>query len=151
MKPDQLDEAIIAALQQNGRMSNREVGRAVGVSEGTIRQRLKKLEAAKAIRHGLVVDNRSAGLETVAWVRIKARPRLIRAIAAQLAKFDCCPFVGLTLGPYDIVALVLVASRAELGTVIDQRIVKIEGIVTVDVREPTASIKHRYDLVRIPG
>jgi Lrp/AsnC family transcriptional regulator for asnA, asnC and gidA len=150
MKLDPLDHAIIAALQQNGRMSNREVGREVGVSEGTIRQRLRKLEAAKAIRLGLVVDSQSAGLETFAWVRIKARPRQVRAVARQLAQLDICGFVGLTLGPYDIVALVLMKSRAELGAVIEQRIAKIEGIVAVDVREPTASIKHRYDLVRIP-
>ncbi|MDB5969974.1 MAG: AsnC family transcriptional regulator [Hydrocarboniphaga sp.] len=149
MKLDDIDNAILAALGQNGRMSNREVGRDVGVSEGTVRQRLKKLEAAKAMRLGLVVDITVTGRVTVAYVRIKAKPDRIRAIAKEIAAMDDCSFVGLSVGSFDIVTLFNARTRGELAEYIDNRIAKISGVLAIDVREPIASIKHRYDLIHV--
>ena len=50
MKIDSTDTAIIKAFQQDGRQSNREVARKLDVSEGMIRQRLKKMIKSGAIR-----------------------------------------------------------------------------------------------------
>src|SRR5262249_49532383 len=41
---DEIDLGLIEALAKDGRQSNREVGRQLGVSEGTIRSRLRRLE-----------------------------------------------------------------------------------------------------------
>ncbi|MFM9125403.1 MAG: Lrp/AsnC family transcriptional regulator, partial [Actinomycetota bacterium] len=41
---DATDEAILRALQEDGRRSYRSVARDVGVSEGTVRARVRKLE-----------------------------------------------------------------------------------------------------------
>ena len=62
MSFDPLDAAILDLLRQNGRMSNREIGRALDISEGTVRQRLKKLEDRKAMRLGVVIDIEAAGM-----------------------------------------------------------------------------------------
>ena len=40
---DELDAKIIAMLQEDGRASNASIARNVGVSEGTVRRRLKRL------------------------------------------------------------------------------------------------------------
>ena len=40
---DTLDRKIIALLESNGRASNARIARDVGVSEGTVRRRLKRL------------------------------------------------------------------------------------------------------------
>jgi len=42
-KVDEVDNKIIAALRQDGRKSNVELGREIGVSEGTIRKRVARL------------------------------------------------------------------------------------------------------------
>ena len=42
---DESDREIIAILQSNGRASNAWIARRIGVSEGTVRRRLKKLIA----------------------------------------------------------------------------------------------------------
>ena len=39
---DELDTKIIAMLQEDGRASNAGIARRVGVSEGTVRRRLKR-------------------------------------------------------------------------------------------------------------
>jgi len=147
---DDVDLAIVKELQKNGRSSNREVARVLGVSEGTIRQRLKKLEAAKAMRLGLVTDSTALGQTAAAYVRIKVRPRHAKAIAARIAEFASCAFVGLTVGRFDIVAFVSAASRDELVRVIDAEIAVMEGVLQLDVREPVGYAKHRFDLIHIP-
>ena len=147
---DEIDLAIVKELQKNGRSSNREVARVLGVSEGTIRQRLKKLESAKAMRLGLVTDAISLGQTSAAFVRIKATPREAQSIARKIAAFPDCAFCALTVGRFDIVALFNANSRQDLADVIDNEIAVMEGVILLDVREPVDYTKHRYDLCHIP-
>ena len=150
MKLDELDTLIVHELQKNGRSSNRRVADALGVSEGTIRQRLTKLEAAKLMRLGVVADAETLGLVAGAYVRIRAEPRAVRDIAKTIASFEPCAFVGLTVGRFDIIAFFNATSREEIVDVIDNQIAVLQGVVAVDVREPVGYAKHRYDLVHIP-
>ena len=47
---DELDRRIIKLLQVNGRASNAKIAREVGVSEGTVRRRLRHLIQGDVIR-----------------------------------------------------------------------------------------------------
>ena len=69
-----IDDGIMAILREDGRLSNREVARRLDVSEGTVRQRLKKLQDAGAIRIGVVTDANRVGLAVSAWVRVAVSP-----------------------------------------------------------------------------
>lgn len=149
MKLDDIDSAILDLLRQDGRISNREVARALGISEGTVRQRLKKLVDAKAMRLGLVTDIHTTGLSVGVTVRIKALPQRIRDIAQALAQLESTSFVALTLGRFDILAVLVVRSRVEAAEIIDNQIASLDGVQTVDAQEPVSYPKHRYDLVHI--
>jgi DNA-binding Lrp family transcriptional regulator len=147
MKLDDTDAAIIDLLRQNGRMSNREVGRALQISEGTVRQRLKKLIESKAMRLGMVTDFEASGLAAGVILRIKALPARPRKIAEELALLEACTFVALTFGQFDIVAVFVSKSRTEAAEMIEKRIKTIQGIQAIEVQEPVSYAKHRYDLV----
>ena len=43
-KPDAVDQHILSILEDNGRATNREVAESVGVSEGTVRNRIERLD-----------------------------------------------------------------------------------------------------------
>lgn len=151
LKLDEVDAAILALLRQNGRMSNREVGRALDVSEGTVRQRLRKLIDARVMRLGLVTDIHTTGVAVGVTVRIKADPARTRAIAQALAQLESISFVALTLGRFDILAVLAAHSRTEAAETIDNRIANIDGVLAIDVQEPVSYPKHRYDMVYITG
>ena len=56
-----IDEKIIAALRQSGRIANRDLARLIDVNEATVRTRLRKLEATNAVRvvameHGTIAE-----------------------------------------------------------------------------------------------
>lgn len=149
MKLDDIDSAILGLLRQDGRISNREVARELGISEGTVRQRLKKLVDLKAMRLGLVTDIHTTGLSVGVTVRIKALPERIRDIAQALARLESTSFVGLTLGRFDILAVLVARSRIEAAEIIDNQIASLDGVQAVDAQEPVSYPKHRYDLVHI--
>ena len=146
-KMDGTDDAIMELLRQNGRMSNREVARALGVSEGTVRQRIRKLVDSKSMRLGLVTDFEASGLSVSVVIRIKAAPALIGHIADTIAQLDAVSFVGLTLGRFDIIAIFVTKTRVEAAHMINNRIAQIDGVQGIDVQEPVSYAKHRYDLV----
>jgi Lrp/AsnC family leucine-responsive transcriptional regulator len=149
MKLDSVDNAIVEQLRINGRTSNREVARAVGVSEGMVRQRLKKMTDSKAMRLGLVADTVTVGFLSGVIVRLRTTPRLGRKIAQEIAQLECCAFSGLTLGRYDVLVYLIGQTRQEMAEVIDKHIAHLPGVLEVDVREPVGSAKHRYDLVSL--
>jgi DNA-binding Lrp family transcriptional regulator len=147
MKLDPTDASIVDLLGQNGRMSNREVARVLDVSEGTVRQRRKKLIDNKAMRLGLITDLEAAGFLATVIVRLKTEAARARDVAARLAELECCTFVSLTLGRFDIMAVLIARSREEIVELIDQRVGVIGGIDSIDIVEPVRASKHRYDLV----
>ena len=149
VKIDDTDAAIIDLLRQNGRMSNREVGRALEISEGTVRQRLRKLTDSKAMRLGMVTDFEASGLAVGAFLRIKAAPGRAGEIAARIASLDGCTFVARTVGRFDIIAVLVSNSRTCAAEVIDHDVKTLPGVLAVEIQEPVSYPKHRYDLVYI--
>ena len=149
IKLDAMDHAILDLLRDNGRMSNREVARFLGTSEGMVRQRLKKMTDAKAMRLGLVADVGTVGFVASVIVRMRTAPNAARAVAQAAAALECCAFSGLTLGRFDVLVYLVGQTRQELAAVIDERLAPLDGVVEIDVREPVGSAKHRFDLVVI--
>lgn len=149
MTLDELDHAILNLLEQNGRMSNREVGRALNISEGTVRLRLKKLVENKAMRLGLVTDMEATGYQASAHIRIKVVSGSARQVADEIAKLDSCTFSALTLGRFDIIAVFVAKTRADIADIVENQVGKIKGIGVLDIQEPIGIQKHRYELVYI--
>lgn len=150
MELDEIDAQLVEQLRLNGRSSNREVGRILGISEGTVRQRLKKLEEGKLIKLGVVVDARVYGAPAAAFVRIRAEPKHVQHLVQWIGASELCSFAGITLGRFDIIALLGAPKREGLVNFIDQELAAREGIVFLDVREPIGYAKHRFDLIHIP-
>ena len=61
---DELDRKIVSILQQDGRASNAKIARQLGVSEGTIRRRLKKLIQDETIQVLALPDPAKMGFAT---------------------------------------------------------------------------------------
>jgi DNA-binding Lrp family transcriptional regulator len=149
VKLDSTDIAILDVLKDNARISNREVARALQLSEGLVRQRLKKMEDGRAMRLGLVANIASLGLGAGALVRLRTTPAQARHIATRIAQLDCCAFSGVTLGRFDVLAYLTASARQDLASVIERDIATLDGVVDIDVCEPVGSAKQRFDLIAI--
>ncbi|MBN9064244.1 MAG: hypothetical protein BGP06_14740 [Rhizobiales bacterium 65-9] len=99
---DQTDRRILAALSPDGRRPYRDIARDLGVSEGTIRQRVGRMIDRGLIRIAAVGSPLNLGFEAVALVLIQVKPGAIDAVAKKLADIPHVRFVGTTFGSADI-------------------------------------------------
>jgi Lrp/AsnC family transcriptional regulator, regulator for asnA, asnC and gidA len=149
MQTDDLDEKILEILTLDARVSNREVGRILNVSDVTVGKRLKAMQRAGAIRLAALIDPVALGLKCAAFVRLTTEPGMAREIAAAAAALKEVPFVALTGGPHNVVTLALVEDRQALANLVHNHFRTWKGIHSLETHEIVSSLKHRLDVVRI--
>ena len=125
---DDFDKNIIGILESDGRSSNAEIARKVGVSEGTIRRRLKKLIDNKTISVLAISDPRQMGYEFEALVGIQVDPGLVEPVAEAITKLTDTKWVSITTGTYDVFAWVILPTAEALGKFLRNRIGEIQGV-----------------------
>ncbi len=142
---DELDHRIIDRLGHDARVSNREIGREFGLTEGTIRSRLKRLLDAKVIRVAAVTNANRLRNPILAYLWIEADTAAdIENVATSLAALPEIAFVATTLGRADVLAMTLVENGNELTDFLHQTVDKIPGIRRVNYSLGQNFIKHDY-------
>ena len=144
---DDLDRKIIGLLQINGRASNARIARDVGVSEGTVRRRLRRLVQDEIIRVVAVPDPEKMGLSTVALIGIQADPDKLDDVAEHLAALPETQYVSLTTGSYDLFIWVALLSSEELGNFIRNRVCVITGVRRTETFVNLVIVKKGYGIV----
>ena len=83
--PDDVSKAIIAQLQEDGRRPYATIGKAVGLSEAAVRQRVQKLVDTDVMQIVAVTDPMQIGFDRQAMVAIVGdrRPRKDRRRAGR--------------------------------------------------------------------
>ncbi len=125
---DRVDDCIIANLRRDGRMSNRDLARAAGVNEATIRARIRRLETTEAIRVVAMVDLLAAGFNFVAPVGIQVRGRPVAEVGVELAKIAQVLTVAVVIGPQDLEVQVVARDLPELANTLTELIAKTPGV-----------------------
>lgn len=144
---DDLDRKLIQLLQVNGRASNARIARDVGVSEGTVRRRLRRLIQEEIIRVVAVPDPEKMGYKTIALIGIQADPDKIDSVAERLAQLPEAQYVSLTTGSYDLFIWVALPSSEELGKFLRQKVGVTPGIRRTETFVHLAIIKKGYGIV----
>src|ERR1700759_3671649 len=84
---DDLDLRIIERLGEDARVSNREIGREFGLTEGTIRARLRRLIQTKTIRVSVVTNVERLKNPILAYLFVEADEAFhIDTVAQALAE-----------------------------------------------------------------
>ena len=131
-KPDAVDQHILSILEDNGRATNREIAEQVGVSEGTVRNRIERLIRDDILRIVGVTNPARLGLNTAAVVSISAELSRLSEIAEQIAAAQGVVYVGYTTGNADIIALAFFPSNDELTDFMTQTLAAIPGILKAE-------------------
>lgn len=123
---DDTSKAIIEQLQQDGRRSYAAIGKAVGLSEAAVRQRVQKLVDSKVMQVVAVTDPLQLGFKRQALLGIRSTGDIIATAdrIAALPEVDYCVVVA---GPSDIIAEVICANDEDLLRIITE-IRSVEGV-----------------------
>jgi DNA-binding Lrp family transcriptional regulator len=125
---DSIDERLLLALRENGRVSTAELARLVGRSRTSVQSRIERLEKRGVIvGYGVRLAPEHALGAVRAHVMIKIGPKETRAVTAALRAITQVKVLHSVSGDADLIAVAAAASVAEMDRVIDQ-IRELEGV-----------------------
>ena len=123
---DDISKRIIEQLQQDGRRAYGSIGRAVGLSEAAVRQRVQKLTETGVIQIVAVTDPLQTGFHREAMVGISVDGDL-NEVADRLCELADVDYVVICAGSFDIICEVLAVDDDHLLEIL-RRIRSIAGI-----------------------
>jgi Lrp/AsnC family transcriptional regulator for asnA, asnC and gidA len=124
---DDVSKSIIEQLQQDGRRSYASIGKAVGLSEAAVRQRVQRLSEAGIMQIVAVTDPLQLGFGRQAMVGVNVDGS-VEPVAEKLASMDEVIYVVITAGSYDILCEVVSTGDEELLDLITRRIRSVPGV-----------------------
>ena len=142
---DDVDEAIILALQGDGRLSNREIARKLDLSETTIRKRLRRMEDQRLVRLGVVTDLGAIGLHAHGFLRLAVTAGRLYEVGQAVAEREEANFVAISTGAFNITAH-LAAPNRQILVATARQLMEMDGVRRGELMEPQGHVKHRYDV-----
>ncbi len=139
---DETDLQISYYLGQNGRMSNREIARRIGITEGTVRQRLAALLESGALRITAQFNIESAPEAYIALVGLKIDGRRLQECAEEVDRLPSVLTTMIVTGRYDLIATVLALSHQTLVEFVTNQLSRIPGIKDSETYVVLKNINH---------
>jgi Lrp/AsnC family transcriptional regulator for asnA, asnC and gidA len=144
-KIDQTDTKIIELLQVDGRLSNTFIGKKLGISEATVRNRLNRLISEDYIQIVAVSNPLKLGYEAVGILKISTNIKKIDDVIEALQQIKPVWFVVKTTGEADIHAEFVAPSIEALNSLIYEQIYKIDGVLRAETSLILNYIKRDYN------
>ncbi len=129
MELDETDWNIIRILQ-GGYLPNNRIATQLGISEGTVRSRIKKLKEAKVLEIRALINPEVLSNKQLALVAMRvAESRLLESKAEEVAGLPNVLSVSIASGRYDLIAEVLVDSNRGLVRFLTEELSAVAGVV----------------------
>ncbi len=124
---DATSKAIIEQLQADGRRPYAAIGKAVGLSEAAVRQRVQRLIESGVMQIVAVTDPLQLGFARQAMIGINVEGPL-DGVADELAQMPEIDYVVVTAGSFDVLAEIVCESDEQLLEVLSSRIRMLPGV-----------------------
>lgn len=127
---DDVSKAIIEQLQEDGRRPYATIGRAVGLSEAAVRQRVQRLLDAGVMQIVAVTDPLQLGFPRQAMVGVRTADDL-EATADRLSELPAVDYVVITAGSFDLLAEVVARNDDHLMEILKE-IRAVPGVTSTE-------------------
>ncbi|AMY24578.1 Lrp/AsnC family transcriptional regulator for asnA, asnC and gidA [Rhodococcus fascians] len=141
---DDVSKAIIEQLQEDGRRSYAAIGKAVGLSEAAVRQRVQRLTDSGVMQIVAVTDPVQVGFKRQAMIGIKCTGDS-HALAEQLSAIDAIDYVVLTAGSFDIVVEVVCEDDEQLLRILNKQIRSLDSVTSTETLVYLKLVKQQYN------
>ncbi|MDA3628889.1 Lrp/AsnC family transcriptional regulator [Saccharopolyspora sp. WRP15-2] len=124
---DELSKQIIEQLQEDGRRSYAAIGKAVGLSEAAVRQRVQRLLDSGMVQIVGVTDPLQLGFlrQAMIGVNVSGDAQLVADALAEIPEIE---YVVLTAGSFDLLVEVVCRDDEQLLEVINRRIRSLDAV-----------------------
>jgi Lrp/AsnC family transcriptional regulator, regulator for asnA, asnC and gidA len=146
---DALDHKIIELLSHDARVSNRQIAVRLGVTEGTIRSRIKRLEDENCIRLTAVTNPLYTGSPKVMLIGVQLESGRLKSVCQALNAMSEVGCVIVTLGRFDVLAIGLFRTPEEVVNLANNRILALPGVRHVETSMAAKTLKYDYRVAKI--
>src|SRR5487761_1369127 len=141
--PDDISKQIIEQLQQDGRRSYAAIGKAIGLSEAAVRQRVQRLQDSGVMQIVAVTDPLTLGFRRQTMIGIRCEGDLER-VAEHLAVLDEIDYVVITAGSFALLIAVVCEDDGPLLAILSRvrsvpSVIATETFVYLKLRKQTYS------------
>lgn len=126
---DELDLAIVRRLQTDGRKPYTEIAQELGVSEGTIRNRVSRLVENRILQIVGMVDPYQLGLDAPALIGVTLEPEDWDPAISVIANFEEVSYLVLVSGEFDLMVEVMCRDRDHLAKFLNEKLRRVPGVV----------------------
>ena len=142
---DAVDCQMIRLLQKDGRISNTDIAKQIGLSEATVRTRLNRLIEDGYIQIVAVSNPIKLGFKIVGNLRVHVDIKKMDRIIRELKKLKPLWFIDQSTGGTGIDGEFIVKNLEELNELIFEKINKIDGVRKTETSLFLNYIKRQYD------
>ncbi|MGW0969770.1 Lrp/AsnC family transcriptional regulator [Streptomyces sp. NPDC002516] len=135
------DWHLLAALQNNGRISYTDLAAETGQSSSTITRRLTALQASGMLTFDVEISAEVYGITTQALLWMSVAPAHLNQVANTLIQHRELAFLASTTGPTNLVALVLCKSPGELHDYLADRLSALDAIRMLETSPVQRTLK----------
>lgn len=139
---DEIDRGILAFLQEDGRKRFTEIAKELEVTEGTVRNRVAKLQDANVMRITALVDPLRVGYDAPAMVGVSIQSPYLGQAAAEMAVFPEVGYLIMVSGEYDLIVEIFCRDREHLASFLRDKLQNVTGVM----RTQTFFILHTYKM-----
>ncbi len=147
---DAIDRKILTALQENARLPNVELARAVGLSPSPCLRRVKALEAAGVIRRfATLVDQAAVGLPVSVFVSVSLERQVESALEVFEAAIQRRPEVMecyLMTGTADYLLRIVLSDLAAYERFLKDHLTRIPGVRSIQSSFALKQVAYRTAL-----
>ena len=124
----EIDQKIISYLQYDGRMPYTTIAQALGITEATVRRRVKQLIDQGKLQIVAIVEPKDLGWNETAMIGISIKPNRITAVAQEIAKLPEVTYLFQAAGEFDLFAEVYCRDRDHFVSFLNERLQQIPDI-----------------------
>jgi len=129
---DKTDREIVRLLQRSGRTSNTEIGRALGLTETTIRKRIARLLDEGLVNIVAVPTPEAVGTTMSAIIGVSVDLRRLDAASKTIAGFPEVRYLGISTGRYDIILEAFFGDTEHLLSFVSERLGTLPQVTGVE-------------------
>jgi len=141
---DAIDHQLLHVLREEPRLSNRQIADKLEVTEGTIRNRIRRLQQNQVVAFTAIRRLDGNTLPSAAYIGLHVEGNRVHEVCDALVAIPEITFVATMLGRYDVLACAVTQDVQALTHLLHVQLPAIKGIRSTETSLSTTFVKHDH-------
>ena len=142
---DEIDNTILTILQREGRLSNADLARRIGLSPPATHTRLHRLEDIGLIAsYAALLDREKAGFDMLVFIHLslqRHQPDVVESVHAAIRRMPEVLECHHVTGDYDLLLKVVIRNRKDLERFVVERLTAVPGLARIQTSLVLTEVK----------